>query len=384
MAKILVVDDNETLREGMAYTIRKMGHQVETASGGMEALSKFVPEQTDFVVTDLKMDHMDGIALLKECRERDPDILVMVVTAFGTIEVAVNAMKEGAFDFITKPFSMELLQAKVQKALDVRFGQRQQQRLLAENQVLRDELEAPYKEQTIVGQGPAMQRVFHLLKKVAASDSTVHIYGESGTGKELIARAIHKQSPRCNGPFIKINCSALTETLLESELFGHEKGAFTNAHRKKLGRFELADQGTIFLDEIGDISPLVQVKLLRVLQERTFERVGGEQPIHVDVRILSATNKDLQQEVDAQRFREDLFYRLHILPLNLPPLRERIEDIEPLVMFFLNKLRTRTLHTVQHVSKESIDLLSVYRWPGNVRELENVLEQTLVFAETET
>lgn len=384
MSRILVIDDNETMREGMAYTIRKMGHTVDVASGGRQGVSLFRPGETDFVITDLKMDDLDGLQVIKEIKEKEEGALVMVVTAFGTIEVAVDAMKSGAFDFITKPFSMELLRAKVEKGISARDLQLKNDRLSEENRVLRDEIAQPYSGTQIVGSSDKMKRVFKMIQKVAASDSTVHIFGESGTGKELAARAIHEASPRSHGPFIKINCSALPETLLESELFGHEKGAFTNAIKRKLGRFELADGGTLFLDEIGDISATVQVKLLRVLQEKEFERVGGESPVRVDVRIISATNKDLQKEMDAGRFREDLFYRLHILPLSLPPLRDRLDDIPTLVEHFLQKLRTRTRHEIQKVSPPLIELLQRYPWPGNIRELENVMEQALVFAEGDT
>jgi len=383
MSRILVIDDNETMREGMAYTIKKMGHTVDTASGGHQGVSLYRPDETDFVITDLKMDGMDGLEVIKAIKEKNPRALVMVVTAFGTIEVAVDAMRAGAFDFITKPFSMELLRVKVNKALESRMLQIKHERLSRENEVLREELAEPYGSFKIIGECPQMQRVFKMIKKVAVSDSTVHIFGESGTGKELAARSIHDLSPRKNGPFVKVNCSALAESLLESELFGHEKGAFTNAIKKKIGRFELADGGTLFLDEIGDISPAVQVKLLRVLQEKEFERVGGEKPVQVDVRIISATNKDLQKEVEARRFREDLFYRLHILPVVLPPLRSRMEDIPILVDHFIEKLRVRTRHSVKGVHPDVMEALSNYAWPGNIRQLENVMEQALVFAEEE-
>lgn len=383
MARILVIDDNETMREGMAYTIRKMGHTVDVAEGGRRGLMLYRPEETDFVVTDLKMDDIDGLEVLKTVKERDPEALVLVVTAFGTVEVAVEAMKAGAYDFITKPFSMEMLRVKVEKGLNARELKTENTRLAEENKILRDELAPPTNEKDIIGESAKMQRVFKLIRKVSQSDSTVHVYGESGTGKELVARAIHEHSPRCNGPFIKVNCGALAETLLESELFGHEKGAFTNAIKRRLGRFELADGGTLFLDEIGEISPATQVKLLRVLQEKEFERVGGEQPIRVDVRIVSATNRDLQKEVEEGRFREDLFYRLHILPITLPPLRERLDDVEILVKHFLQKLRLRTRHDVKGYDDSFLKALHNYGWPGNVRELENVMEQTLVFADDE-
>lgn len=384
MSRILVIDDNETMREGMAYTIRKMGHSVEKASGGRQGVSLFKPGETDFVITDLKMDDLDGLGVIKAIKEKDPHALIMVVTAFGTIEVAVDAMQAGAFDFITKPFSMELLRAKVEKGLETRALSLAAERLQDVNQMLQQELNAPYASNHIVGNSPLMQRVFKVMKKVAASDSTVHIFGESGTGKELVARFIHENSPRAQGPFVKLSCSALTETLLESELFGHEKGAFTGAVRQKRGRFELADGGSLFLDEIGEISPSVQVKLLRVLQEKEFERVGGEQSVKVDVRIISATNRDLQLEVEEGRFREDLFYRLHILPVHLPPLRNRIEDLELLVQHFLQKLSARTRHSIRTIEPEVLDVMSRYRWPGNIRELENVMEQILVLTEGDT
>ena len=384
MSRILVIDDNETMREGMAYALRKMGHTVDVASGGREGVGLFEAGQTDFVITDLKMDEVDGLAVIAEARRKDPSALCMVVTAFGTIETAVGAMKAGAYDFITKPFSMDLLRVKVEKALDERALRKRSERLSQEAEVLRAEAAEGYRPGEQVGESEPMKRVFKLLARVAPSDSTVHIYGESGTGKELVARAIHDASPRKDGPFMKVHCAALAESLLESELFGHEKGAFTNAVKRKLGRFELADGGTIFLDEIGDISPAVQVKLLRVIQEKEFERVGGESPVKVDVRIVSATNKDLKKEVGEGRFREDLYYRLHILPIDLPPLRDRKGDVALLVDHFVAKLRARTRHSVVGVGPDALDALQRYPWPGNVRELENVMEQTLVFAEEET
>jgi two-component system response regulator HydG len=384
MSRILIVEDNETMRVGMAYTIEKMGHNVTVASGGRQGVSLFIPGETDLVVTDLKMDDLNGIGVIEAIKEQDPDVVAIVVTAFGSIEVAVEAMQKGAYDFITKPFSMDLLRAKVSKALDRRQLFVQTHRLKAENQFLRQELDAPYANQEIIGQSEPMQKVFQLIGKIAASNSTVHIFGESGTGKELVARAIHEQSPRKNKPFIKVSCSALAETLLESELFGHEKGAFTNAFKQKMGRFELADGGTLFLDEIGDISPTVQLKLLRVLQEREFERVGGEKSISVDVRIISATNKDLQKEMAAGRFREDLFYRLHILPVILPPLRNRIDDLEPLVRHFLDKLKVRTQHCIKQIDYAVFEALKRYSWPGNIRQLENVMEQILVLSDHTT
>ncbi len=380
MEKILIIEDNETMREGMAYTLKKE-YSVATAPGGREGLELFKSDEFDVVITDLKMEGVDGLAVLEEVKKLSPETPVIIVTAFGSIDVAVKAMQMGAWDFIAKPFTNDLLRAKVKKALSQRKLQKKTEILEETNRALQRELAEPYFDGQLIGKSPEMQKLFRLIDKVAPTDTTVHIFGESGTGKELVARAIHNRSSRKNGPFIKVSCSALPETLLESELFGYEKGAFTNATRRKLGRFELAHGGTLFLDEIGDISPVVQVKLLRVLQEREFERVGGENSVKVDVRIISATNKDLQKEVEAGRFREDLFYRLHILPISIPPLRQRPEDIEPLVQHFLKKLKRRTRHQVERVDPQVIEIFKQYPWPGNIRELENVMEQMLVLSE---
>jgi len=381
MAKILVIEDNETLREGMAAVLKRMKHRVLKAPNGRLGLEVYSSESPDLVITDLKMDEVDGMEVLRRIHEDNPAQLVMIVTAFGSIERAVEAMKEGAFDFLPKPFPPDLLRTKVSKALEVREQREQNKKLVQVNEMLRKEANASYARSEIIGEGRAMQAVFKLISKIAKSDSTVHVFGESGTGKELIARSIHTNSAREDGPFVKVNCSALAETLLESELFGHEKGAFTGAHRTRLGRFELADGGTLFLDEIGDISPMIQLKLLRVLQERQLERVGGEDTIEVDVRVVTATNKDLKKEVEAGRFREDLFYRLHIIPIELPPLRERKEDIPALVEHFVSKLAQRTRSSVEGIAAEAMNALQVYNWPGNVRELENVIEHSMVFAE---
>jgi len=325
MPTILVIDDNETIRAGLEQVIKKMGHEVLLASSGQAGVEQFVQHDVDFVITDLKMEGMDGVAVLKAIAEHDPDCPTMLITAFGTVETAVEAMKLGAFDFLQKPFSPELVELKVDRALQLRVARRAQRRLESENAYLRAESAGQYGD--MVGEAPCMKKVFAILDKVAPTDSTVFLHGESGTGKELAAHAIHQRSKRAEGAFIKVNCGALTDTLLESELFGHVKGAFTGAVKRRLGRFELADGGTIFLDEIGDISPNMQTKLLRVLQQQEFERVGGEATIKIDVRVISATNKDLKEEVATGRFREDLFYRLHIVPITIPPLRERREDM---------------------------------------------------------
>ncbi len=387
MARILVIDDNETMREGIAHTVKRLGHSVETACSGQAGIDAFRRKPADFVISDLKMEDVDGIGVLEGVRQIDPEALLMIVTGFGTIETAVKAMQLGAFDFITKPFPPEVLRLKVRSALEVVERRGRTERLERHNEILLEEVEARYRpvaDHDLVGDSQAIRRVLDTVSRVAAADSTVYIYGESGTGKELVARALHRTSKRKGGPFIKVNCGALTESLLESELFGHEKGSFTSAHKRKLGRFELADGGSIFLDEIGDITPAIQLKLLRVLQEREFERVGGEDTIKVDVRVVSATNKDLKKEVEEGRFREDLFYRLHIVPLTLPPLRERTEDVAPLARHFIAKLRPRTGSPAKDLSPEAISALERYRWPGNVRELENAIEQTLVFTDSET
>jgi len=383
MSQILVIDDNQTMREGMAVIISKMGHKVFAAANGPEGLQVAEMEPLDLVLTDLKMEGMDGIAVLDEVKQRNPQTVVMLITAYGTIETAVEAMQKGAFDFITKPFSQEELRFRVEKALDHHKLSKEKVRLEHENAYLREaEAGGPAFEE-MIGQSPVIEKIKETVEKVAGGDSTVFIHGESGTGKELIARAIHEASPRHENPFIKLNCSALAEGVLESELFGHEKGSFTGAHKRRIGRFELADKGTLFLDEIGDISPMIQLRLLRVLQEREFERVGGTETIKVDVRVVCATNKDLMEEIKKGNFREDLYYRLHIIPIEVPPLRDRSDDIPVLVEHFLKKLVERTRKNVTSVSEKAMKMLMSYQWPGNIRELENVIEQSMVLCEGE-
>ncbi len=386
MATILVIDDNETVRDGVATVVHRMGHRAITAPGGQQGIDVFAAddEAVDVVITDLKMEPVDGMTVLREVRTVAPDAVVIVITAHGTVKTAVEAMQAGAFDFIEKPFPVDLLKTKVERALAVVEARRRGARLERENEVLRATLSgedsSPALER-IVGSSAAMEKVFGLIRKVAPADSTVAIHGESGTGKELVASALHELSRRATGPFVRVNCGAIPDNLLESELFGHEKGAFTDAVKRRLGRFELADGGTIFLDEIGDISSSMQVKLLRVLQEQTFERVGGEKTISVDVRVVTATNRDLKAEVEAGRFREDLFYRLNIIPIRLPPLRERLDDIGPLATHFVGKLAKRTRSSVTRLTDDAVAAMRRYGWPGNVRELENAIEQALVFAE---
>ena len=383
MGTVLVIDDNDTIREGLAHTVKKMGHEVHACRNGADGVATFKQRgDIDFVITDLKMDGMDGVEVLRQISAIDGDAVTMIITAFGTVETAVEAMKLGAFDFLTKPFAPEVVRLKVERGLELRAARRDRLRAEARTEALEADARAKFGD--IVGDAPVMQVIFQTLSKVAPTDSSVFIFGESGTGKELVARAIHDRSRRAKGPFVKVNCGAITETLLESEMFGHEKGAFTGAIKRKLGRFELADGGTLFLDEIGDISAAMQLKLLRALQEKEFDRVGGEQTIKVDVRVLSATNKDLKAEVAAGRFREDLYYRLHIVPITIPPLRERREDIPVLARHFIQKLAPRTNASVTKLSDDALARLMAYAWPGNVRELENVIEQALVFAEGDT
>ena len=384
MANVLVIDDNDTLREGVVVVCERLGHQVTEANSGDRGVALFSPGAFDLVLTDLKMDGLDGIGVLKAVKAKDPEVAVMIITAYATIETAVEAIKLGAFDYVEKPFSPDVLRIKVNRALEYKALQGQKARLEATNEVLsgaRDHRPAPASGfEGMVGESGPMRRVFQLIEKIGASETNVHVGGESGTGKELVATAIHQRSKRATGPLIKVNCGAIPETLLESELFGHERGAFTGAIKKKLGRFELADGGTIFLDEVAELSMAMQVKLLRVLQEKEIDRVGGERPVRVDVRVISATNRDLKAEVDAGRFREDLYYRLHVVPIALPPLRERTDDIIPLARHFLSKLKKRTNSEVVELSKEVEAHLLAYHYPGNVRELENIIEQAMVFA----
>ncbi|MBD3184720.1 response regulator [Candidatus Poribacteria bacterium] len=384
MSKILLIEDNETMRDGMSQFLRKSDHEVIAVSNGPEGVELCRKESFDLVITDYKMEGMNGLEVLDAVREIDEELDSILITAYGTIDVAVKAMKKGAADFITKPFSsLSEFGLKVDKVLKFRQARQAEKRLGEENQYLREEIDIQYNFGEIVGKSESMLKVFDQIKKVAKSDSSVLIYGESGTGKELVARAIHFHSNRKDAPFVKVNCGALAEGVLESELFGHEKGSFTGATRRRKGRFELAHRGTIFLDEIGDVPLATQVKLLRVLQERELERVGGEDTISIDVRIISATNKNLIEMVTDEEFREDLFYRLNIIPLELPPLRERKEDIPYLVEHFLRKKSSQLNKKQSHITPEAMQELSKYVWPGNVRELENVIERTVVLSEND-
>lgn len=379
MARVLVIDDHETMREGMAVTLNRAGHEVLAARSGAEGLAAYRKARFDLVVTDLKMEGMDGIALCNELRALDPEAVVVVVTAHGTIELAVEAMQKGAVDFLTKPFSPGVLRAKVEKALELADTRKRVQKLEAQNEALSED--AARALGAFVGDSEPVQKLLVQVRKAAVSEATVLVHGESGTGKEVVARMIHDLSPRKAGPFVVVHCAALAETLLESELFGHERGSFTGAIKRKLGRFELADGGTLFLDEIGEVPASIQTKLLRVLQEKEIQRVGGEETLKIDVRVVSATHRDLKAEVEAGRFREDLFYRLHIVPLEIPPLRERPEDIASLARHFLGKHAPKVNRRVRTLSDQAVSALGAYAWPGNARELENAVEQALVFAE---
>ncbi|MSR36642.1 MAG: sigma-54-dependent Fis family transcriptional regulator [Gemmatimonadetes bacterium] len=384
MAQVLIIDDHDTVREGLELLLRRRGHRTRSADGGQRGLDLLLDEGADLVITDLRMANVDGLEVLRRVKERSPGTDVLVLTAYGTLETAVEAMKLGATDFITKPFSTEEFAVKIERILKARDERERLRKenvaLRVENAWLKEDVQVRYGE--IVGESANMQAVFNWVDRVARSESTAIIYGESGTGKELVARAIHAASSRKDGPFIRVNCGALTESLLDSELFGHEKGAFTGAEKRRRGRFELADGGTLFLDEIATISATTQVRLLRVIQERELERVGGEETIPVDVRIIAATNTPADNLL-AGGFREDLFYRLHVVPVTIPPLRDRRADIPILVRHFIEKLRDRTSSPVRGVSESAMARLIEYHWPGNVRELENVVERALVMAESD-
>ena len=367
---ILVVDDEKNTRVGLIRALRGE-YAVAEAENGQRALEWLETHAADVVLTDLRMPGLDGMALLSRLLGRDSKPTVILLTAYGSVETAVEAMKRGAYDFLTKPVNLDRLDLLLQRAL----GER---RLGDENRRLKAQLDSKYGFENIIGTSPAMQEVFETIRQAAPTRATVLIQGESGTGKELVARALHQCSPRRDGPFIPVHCAALAPTLLESELFGHEKGAFTGATERRRGRFELADGGTLFLDEIGEIDPALQVKILRVLEERKFERVGGTETIHVDVRLVAATNRDLRARVAEGTFREDLFYRLHVVNLTLPPLRERTGDVVLLAQHYLKTLAAENGKKPPAISPEAMDVLQAYAWPGNVRELRNVIERLVV------
>ena len=371
MDTILVVDDESNYLTVMETLLGEAGYEVLTAPSAIEALKISAAADLDLVLTDMKMPKMTGIELLDKLQQLQPDLPVIIMTAFGTVEKAVSAMKKGAFDYILKPFKNEEILVTIAKALKHRH-------LILTNRLLNQELEKKYGFPNIVGESRVMEDILALVKRVAGSRATVLITGESGTGKELIARAIHQCSNRAAKSCISVNCGALTETLLESELFGHERGAFTHAVAMRKGRFELADGGTLFMDEVAEMSQGLQVKLLRVLQEMEFERVGGTRTIKVDVRVVAASNRDLKEEVEAGRFREDLFYRLNVVHLHLPPLRQRQEDIPLLAAHFIKKYVQENLRDKTRITPEALQVLIHYVWPGNVRELENVMERAVI------
>ncbi len=369
---ILIADDEKNTREGLARALQRH-YSVLLAEDGRRALELLEQQPVDIILSDVRMPGMDGLTLLSRALARQPQPLVILLTAYGTVETAVEAMKRGAYDFLTKPVNLDQLDLKLKQALRSREVE-------VENRTLREQLDAKFGLENILGNSAPMQEVFDTLRQVAPARVTVLVEGESGTGKELVARAIHQLSPRVKGPFIPVHCAALSKTLLESELFGHEKGAYTGATERRQGRFELADGGTLFLDEIGEIDSAMQVKILRVLEEHKFERVGGSETLEVDVRLLAATNRDLKQMVAEGKFREDLFYRLYVVNLRLPPLRERGSDIPMLAQHFLHEFARENQKPVTSLTPDTLDLLAAYRWPGNVRELRNVMERMVVLA----
>jgi two-component system response regulator HydG len=371
--RILVVDDEASQRELLQVVLTEDGFTVETASSGEEAVKLVEGKFFNLVIMDMKMGGIGGLEALKSIKEISPAIQVLIVTAYASINTAVEAMRLGALNYLTKPIDLEELKVQVEKTLQL-------SELVAENQALRAQVEGTFRDTRIIGNSQRIHEIFDTLSMVAPTDATVLILGESGTGKELIADAIHVNSPRRSGPLVKVNCAALPETLLESELFGHEKGSFTGAVARREGRFKLADGGSLFLDEIAEMSLLLQAKLLRVIQTRSFDRVGGTETITTDVRLIVATNRDLEDEVKEGRFREDLFYRLNVIPIKMPPLRERREDIPLLAEHFLSIISERNNKMIRGFSPKAMDLLVRNRWKGNVRELENVVERAVIMA----
>ncbi len=374
MGKILVADDHDALRRGLVRGLTEAGHEVGEASNGNAAIERLHDSYYDVVLSDLKMGGSDGLDVLRTTRALHPTTAVILMTAFGTVNTAVQAMKDGAFDYVQKPFEIEEMEVKIEKALEVK-------RLKHEIDYLRHTQQDIYEFDKIVGSSAALQKVLDIVKKVAKSNTTVLIRGETGTGKELIAGAIHHNSQRNTRNFVKVNCAALQENLLESELFGHEKGAFTGADKQRIGRFEQADGGTLFLDEIGDMSPSTQAKILRVLQEHEFERLGGTRTLRVDVRLIAATNRDLSTMVQSGHFREDLYYRLNVVSIEMPPLRERKDDIVPLAMSFIRRFAGELKKKIEGLEPEAHKLLMRYNWPGNIRELENTIERAMLLSE---
>src|SRR6188474_3027780 len=374
MGRILIADDHDAVRRGLARGLTEAGHEVQEASNGNAAIEKLHDSYFDVVLSDLKMGGSDGMDVLRTTRAMHPTTAVILMTAFGTVNTAVEAMKIGAFDYVLKPFEIEEMEVKIEKALEMK-------RLKGELEYLRGTQQDIYEFDRIVGSSAALQRVLDIVKKVAKSNTTVLIRGETGTGKELIAGATHHNSLRAARNFVKVNCAALQENLLESELFGHEKGAFTGADKQRIGRFEQADGGTLFLDEIGDMSPSTQAKILRVLQEHEFERLGGTRTLRVDVRLIAATNRDLPGMVQTGLFREDLYYRLNVVSIEMPPLRDRKDDITALAAFFIRRFSGELKKKIDGLEPEAQKLLMRYNWPGNIRELENAIERAMLLSE---
>ena len=374
--KILVIDDDSLMRDFLAETLTRMDFSVASAVNGKTGIEEFKKDDFDLVITDIRMPDISGMDVLKHVKAITPDKTVIMMTAFGTIDNAVEAMKQGAFDYITKPFSADAIEIAVKKVFAYL-------NLEEENRILRKELDSIYGFGQIIGKSTRMKKIFSILESVAKSSATVFIQGASGTGKELVARAIHYNSQRTGKPFIKTNCAALPEGLMESELFGHEKGAFTGAIRTRKGRFEAAHGGTLLLDEVSEMSPALQAKLLRVLQEKEFERVGDHTSISVDVRIIATTNKDIKEEIKKERFREDLYYRLNVIPIILPPLREKKKDIPLLAEHFVKKYNEEHRRNIQGITDDAIELLMRLDWPGNVRELENRVERAVIMSKDE-
>src|SRR5687767_12943407 len=374
MGRILIADDHDALRRGLVRGLTEAGHEVEEASNGNAAIERLHDSSFDVVLSDLKMGGSDGLDVLRTTRAMHPTTAVILMTAFGSVNTAVEAMKHAAFDYVQKPFEIEEMEVKVEKALELK-------RLRNELDYLRHEQQSSYDFERIVGRSEPLEKVLGVVRKVAKSNATVLIRGETGTGKELIAGAIHHNSLRAARNFVKVNCAALQENLLESELFGHEKGAFTGADRQRIGRFEQADGGSLFLDEIGDMSGSTQAKILRVLKEHEFERLGGTRTIKVDVRLIAATNRDLPAMVGSGHFREDLYYRLNVVTIEMPPLRERKEDIGALANFFIRRFAGELKKKIQGPEPEALKLLMRYHWPGNIRELENAIERAMLLAD---
>lgn len=369
--KILIVDDELVMRKSLSGWLERDGYKVDTAESGEEAIEKLKETRFDLLLVDIKMEGISGLDVLKHVKENDPDVAVVMITAYGSISTAIEAMKNGAFDYLLKPFDPDELGMLIEKIIE-------QQTQARENLFLKEQYKDRTRFESMIGQSKPMQEVFDLIQDVSTMDSTILITGETGSGKGLAAKAIHTNSRRSNGPFVLVNCGAIPEHLMESELFGHQKGAFTDAKETKKGRLELAHDGTLFLDEIGEISMRMQIDLLRVLEDRVFYRVGGTQPMEADFRVVAATNRDLEKAIKDETFREDLYYRLNVIAFKMPPLRERKEDIPLLAEHFLRRFSQETNKRIDKISREAIDEMMLHEWPGNVRELENAIERAVV------